>query len=68
MRWRRTRQIIAIFIGDYMTESGQHFWHSILQNYRHSITYSDFWKAYDQVIQKSKHYRVGKDTAQTNHM
>lgn len=65
---RRTRQIVAFFIGDRSAESCRRFWHSIPQNYRHSTTYSDFWKAYDQVIQTGKHHSVGKDTGQTNHV
>lgn len=65
---RRTRQIVAFFIGDRSAESCRRFWASIPQNYSHSTTYSDFWKAYAQVIQTGKHHSVGKDSGQTNHV
>jgi len=65
---RRTRQIVAFFIGDRSAESCRHFWELITRNYRRSTTYSDFWKAYDQVIQTGKYHSIGKDSGQNNYI
>jgi len=43
-------------------------WKRIPISYRNSIAYTDFWKAYLDVIPKHQHIALGKDSGQTNHM
>ena len=65
---RRTRQVVAFFLGDRSEQSCQHLWNLIPDNYKHSTTFSDFWAAYDKVIQTGKHHSVGKDSGETAHV
>jgi len=65
---RRTRQVVAFFLGDRSEQSCQHLWNLIPDNYKHATTYSDFWAAYEKVIQTEKHFSVGKETGQTAHI
>lgn len=65
---RRTKEVVAFFLGDRSEKSCQQLWDLVPQNYKHSITYSDFWSAYEKVIQTGKHSSVGKETGQTAHV
>ncbi len=65
---RRTRQIIAFFIGDRSEKSCQRLWKRVPDDFRHCLAYSDFWKAYQKVIPKEQHVPVGKDSGETSHM
>ena len=65
---RRTRQVVAFFLGDRSETSCQHLWNLIPQNYKHSTTFSDFWPAYEKVIQTGKHTSVDKNTGETAHV
>ena len=67
---RRTRQIVAFFIGDRDEESCWRLWSQIPQAYRHCATYSDFWETYQTVFGTlgTHHQSVGKHTGQTNHV
>ena len=65
---RRTRQIVAYFIGDRSEQSCRQLWDRVPADYRTCYSYSDFWDAYGAVIKTGKHYMVGKESGQTNHM
>ena len=65
---RRTRQIIAFVIGDRSEKSCRRLWCKIPWDYRHCLAYSDFWKAYQEVLPDETHIAVGKDSGQTSHM
>lgn len=65
---RRTRQIVAFHLGNRGATSCKKLWNKIPENYKHSTTYSDFWKAYKKVIKTGKHHSVGKNSGQTNHV
>jgi IS1 family transposase len=65
---RRTRQILAFSIGDRSENTCRRLWKRIPISYRSSIAYTDFWKAYLDVIPKHQHIALGKDSGQTNHM
>ncbi|MBL6982380.1 MAG: IS1 family transposase [Anaerolineales bacterium] len=65
---RRTRQIIAFAIGDRSEKTCRRMWKRIPIAYRDSIAYTDFWKAYLDVIPNHQHIALGKDSGQTNHM
>lgn len=65
---RRTRQVVAFYLGDRSAESCRQLWRLIPPPYRKATTYSDFWAAYDKVILTGKHNSVGKETGQTAHV
>lgn len=65
---RRTRQVVAFYLGDRSEASCRKLWDLVPPTYQHSITFSDFWAAYDKVIQTGKHTSVGKETGQTAHV
>ncbi len=65
---RRTRQVVAYLVGDRSEASCRAFWKRIPAGYKRSITYSDYWRTYEKVIQTGRHYSVGKESGQTNHV
>lgn len=67
---RRTRQIVAYFIGDRSEESCWRLWSLIPLEYRHCATFSDFWETYQSVFGTlgTDHQSVGKETGQTAHV
>ena len=67
---RRTRQVIAYFIGDRSEESCWRLWHWIPAHYRHCRTFSDFWETYQTVFGTlaPAHQSVGKETGETAHV
>ena len=69
---RRTRQVVAYYIGDRSEESCWRLWSRIPLAYRHCATFSDFWETYKTVfgILGSDHQSVGvgKETGQTAHV
>ena len=65
---RRTRQIVAFTIGDRSEKTCRRLWRKVPVEYRTATLYSDFWKAYQQVLPQGQHQAVGKESGQTNHM
>ena len=65
---RRTRQVVAFVIGDRSAKTCRKLWRRIPPQYRHCQTFSDFWQAYQQVIDSGKHCSVGKESGQTAHV
>jgi insertion element IS1 protein InsB len=65
---RRTRQIVAFFIGDRSEASCRELWNRIPQAYRGCRTFSDFGDAYQKVFATGKHHSVGKESGETNHV
>ena len=65
---RRTRQIIAYFIGNRSEESCLQFWMNIPRPYWHCKTFSDFWEAYQNVFCAGDHQCVGKESGETAHI
>ena len=57
---RRTRQVVAYFIGDRSEKSCQMLWNALPENYKRAHSYSDFWEAYQKVFPKETHRSVGK--------
>ena len=68
--WRRTRQVVAYFIGDRSEESCWRLWHWIPSDYRHCRTFRDFWETYQTVFGTlaTAHQSVGKETGETAHV
>lgn len=65
---RRTRQIIAFVIGDRSETTCRRLWSKVPLEYRHCISYSDFWEAYQKVLPHETHQAVGKESGQVSHM
>ncbi len=67
---RRTRQVVAYFIGDRSEESCWRLWSWIPEAYRQSQTFSDFWDTYQAVFGTlaPNHQSVGKESGQTAHV
>jgi IS1 family transposase/transposase-like protein len=65
---RRTRQIVAFFVGDRSEASCRKLWERLPEAYRRCRTFSDFWDAYQKVFATGKHHSVGKESGETNHV
>jgi IS1 family transposase/transposase-like protein len=65
---RRTRQIVAYFIGDRSETSCLQLWRRIPLAYKRCSSFSDFWNAYQRIFAQDRHQSVGKDSGQTNHI
>lgn len=65
---RRTRQIVAYFIGDRTATSCLQLWRRIPRAYTRCHSFSDFWDAYQRVFATDRHQSVGKDSGETNHI
>jgi IS1 family transposase len=65
---RRTRQIVAYFIGDRSQTSCLQLWRRIPRPYRRCYSFSDFWEAYQHIFAADRHQSVDKDSGETNHI
>ena len=68
---RRTRQIVAYFIGDRSEKSCWQLFRRIpnlSKDYKKCRTYSDFWQAYRKVFPTDRHKSVGKASGKTAHV
>ena len=65
---RRTRQVVAWMPGDRSSTTCWHLWGKIPSAYKKSLCYSDFWKAYQEIVPKDQHIACGKGSGQTNHV
>lgn len=65
---RRTRQIVAYFIGDRSETSCLQLWRRIPPPYKRCYSFSDFWDAYQHIFAQDRHQSAGKDSGQTNHI
>ena len=65
---RRTRQVVAYYVGDRSDDSLRKLWKSIPDNYKKGISYSDFYGAYQRVLKGKNHQCVGKESGQTAHV
>jgi insertion element IS1 protein InsB len=65
---RRTRQIVAYFVGDRSEQSAQQFWQRVPKSYQASRTFSHFWEPYAKVIESAGHQMVGKDSGDPCHV
>ena len=65
---RRTRQVVAYYIGDRSEDSCHQLWQRLPAVYKGCTSYSDFWAAYQKVWPQETHQAVGKETGQTAHV
>ena len=62
---RRTRQIVAYFVGNRSQKSCRALWQRLPTAYKDGHTFSDFWEAYQKVFNSGRHHSVGKESGQT---
>ncbi len=65
---RRTRQVVAYFVGDRSDDSCRELWKRIPDTYQHGCSFSDFLGAYQRVLDSQTHQGGGKETGQTAHV
>ena len=65
---RKTRQVVAYYIGDRSEESCRELWERVPEAYRGGYCYSDFWKAYREVVPAEQHTEAGKESGETAHI
>jgi IS1 family transposase len=65
---RRTRQIVAYFIGDRTEASCLQLWRRIPLAYTRCHSFSDFWDAYQRIFATDRHQSVAKNSGQTAHI
>src|SRR5262249_49487604 len=65
---RRTRQVVAYWIGDRSENSAIQLWRQLPDEYVHCASFSDRWQAYRHVFDRRKHRMVSKVEGQTAHV
>ena len=65
---RRTRQVVAYYVGDRSEASCRQLWQRVPEVYKACTSYSDFWAAYQKVLPEETHHAVAKETGQTAHV
>ncbi len=65
---RRTRQVVAYWIGDRTEASAIHLWEQLPREYARCQSFSDKWEAYRYVFDHKRHRQVNKDEGETNHV
>ncbi len=59
-----TKEIVGVYVGDRIRVSARKLWLSLTPVYRQcTVSYTDFWSAYEQVIPSKRHKAVGKADA-----
>lgn len=62
-----TREIVGVHVGSRDREGAQQLWNSLPAVYRQcSVSYTDFWSAYEEVFPSKRHCPVGKKSGKTN--
>lgn len=66
---RNTRLIVGIYIGDRSRKSAEQLWRALpLQYQNNARVYTDFWRAYQEIIPTLQHHPSAKSEGQTNHI
>ena len=63
---RRTRQVVAYYIGDRSENSCRELWKRVPEKYKVCKTFSDFWEPYDKVFENNT--STGKEEGETCHV
>lgn len=65
---RKSRQVVALFVGDRSEDGARGLWGALPERYRERATfYTDDWAAYKQVMPADRH-RFRKSKKDTNHV
>jgi insertion element IS1 protein InsB len=62
------RQVVAFVIGNRSEQTCRRLWEAIPEAFRLAHCYTDFWKAYANVLPVEQHTAVGKESGQTAHV
>lgn len=65
---RRTRQVVAYWLGDRSENSAIGLWCCLPADYRGCASFSDRWAAYEFVFDRRRHQSVDKQSGQTAHV
>lgn len=65
---RRTRQVVAYWLGDRSESSAIHLWRRLPADYRGCASFSDRWAAYEFVFDRRRHQSVDKRSGETAHV
>ena len=65
---RRTRQVVAYWLGDRSETGAIHLWEQIPFDYARCHSFSDKWEPYRYVFDHKRHRQVNKDKGETNHV
>jgi len=65
---RRTRQVVAYWVGDRSEASAVHLWRALPNDYVHCASFSDRWEAYRYVFDQRHHQMVDKASGQMAHV
>ena len=65
---RRTRQVVAYWVGDRSEYGALHLWQQIPDDYIHCASFSDRWQPYAHVFDLQRHRMVDKSEGQTTHV
>lgn len=65
---RRTRQIVAYWLGDRSEMGALQLWRRLPDGYRRCYSFSDHWQAYTHIFDYTRHSQVDKKTGQTAHV
>ncbi len=60
--------MVAYYIGDRSEQSCRELWERVPEAYRGGYCYSDFWKAYREVVRAEQHTEAGKESGETAHV
>ena len=63
----KTREIVGVYVGSRDKKGAQGLWDSLPGVYRQcSVSYTDFWSAYEEIFPSSRHCQVEKGSGKTN--
>lgn len=62
----QSRQVIAFVVGDRSAKTCRKLWERLPEAYQKLMAYTDFWRAYCDVIPKEQHQRCAKGSGLTN--
>jgi IS1 family transposase len=65
---RRTRQVIAFWLGDCSEISALQLWRQLPNDYGHCASFSDHWAAYTYIFDRRRHQMVNKTEGHTAHV
>lgn len=65
---RRTRQVVAYWIGDRTETGALQLWRRLPDDYVWCASYSDRWQPYARIFDCERHQMVDKSAGQTNHV
>ena len=65
---RRTRQVVAYWVGDRSEHSALQLWRHLPDEYVHCASFSDRWQPYAHVFDLKRHRMVDKSEGETNHV